>query len=75
MRGTVVCQLSDAATLDRRLSRRKADAMSASPEQFPTTPTQPEPDTDDEHPDAILLWIDSGDTWWEPAAGAPSDRD
>ena len=35
---------------------------------------RPELDTEAEDPDAVLLWTDVGDTWWEPEAGAPSDR-
>jgi hypothetical protein len=31
-------------------------------------------DAENEDPDAVLLWTDAGDTWWEPEAGAPSHR-
>jgi hypothetical protein len=33
-------------------------------------PTKPELDTEGECSDAVLLWTDAGDTWWEPEAGA-----
>ena len=58
-----------------RLSGRKADAMSASPERLPTTPTDSAPDIEDEDSDTVLLWTDEGDTWWAAEAGAPSHRD
>ena len=37
-------------------------------------PTEPELDTEGEDPDAVLLWTDAGDTWWEPEAGAHLTR-
>jgi hypothetical protein len=32
-------------------------------------PTEPELDTEGEDPDAVLLWTDAGDTWWEQRQG------
>ena len=46
--------------------------MSASPVRPPVDPAS---DIEDEDLDAVLLWTDEGDTWWEPEAGAPSHRD
>jgi hypothetical protein len=71
-RGTVTCPLSHASNVDMPLSGRKADAMSASPVRPPVDPAS---DIEDEDLDAVLLWTDEGDTWWEPEAGAPSHRD
>ena len=49
--------------------------MGASPEPAPSTLGQPVVDVEDDDPDDMLLWTDTGDTWWEQAAGAPSDRE
>jgi hypothetical protein len=40
----------------------------------PSTLNKGAPDIESEDPDAVLLWTDAGDTWWEYQAGAPSLR-
>jgi hypothetical protein len=43
------------------------------PEEPPSTETdisKPALDIENLDPDAILLWADAGDIWWEPEAGA-----
>jgi hypothetical protein len=64
------------------MSTRREIALVVTPsEELPSTdagahPTLSKPalNIEDEDPDALLLWTDAGDTWWEPEAGAPSHQ-
>jgi hypothetical protein len=64
------------------MSTRREIALVVTPPEGPPSadtgahPTLSKPalDTENEDPDAVLPWTDAGDTWWEPEAGAPSDR-
>ena len=62
-------------------TRRKIALVVAPPEGPPSgetgappTLSMPTSISEDEDPDAVLLWTDAGDTWWEYQSGAPSLR-
>jgi hypothetical protein len=61
--------------------RRDITLVVTPPEAPPSAGTDARPtlsrlalDIENDNPDVLLLWTDTGDTWWEPEAGAPSHR-
>ena len=72
---------TDSQVLLSMSTRREIALVVAPPEgppfretSAPPTLSKPTSIIEDEDPDAVLLWTDAGDTWWEYQSGAPSLR-
>jgi uncharacterized protein DUF5994 len=72
---------TDSQVLLSMSTRREIALVVTPPEELPPAVTGAHPtfsrhamDMESEDPDAVWLWTDAGDTWWEYEEGAPSLR-